>query len=63
MVSKAVLFGRTDFLIEDLWVFSKDRWWWPKFKACWVNLVKGRMGQPRTPTSSPLPAVLLLFQV
>lgn len=40
-MSKATLFWRTAFLIEDLLVLSKDRFCWLSFKACWVNLVKG----------------------
>ena len=40
VMSKAIIFWRTDFLIIDISVFSKDRLCWLSFKACWVNLVR-----------------------
>lgn len=37
LMSKAILFWKTAFLIRDISVFSKDRLCRLSFKACWVN--------------------------
>ena len=40
IISKAIQFWKTAFLIRDISVFSKDRFCQLSFKACWVNWVK-----------------------
>lgn len=40
IMSKAMQFWKTAFLIRDISVFSKDRFCQLSSKACWVNLVK-----------------------